>query len=74
MPIYSIFLVNTDSGCDTFIEQQLNVSSPSSYLIKLDPVSNAVGPFDIFSGSTGSTPIYSALTRIQMTTGIVINF
>lgn len=73
MSLQTIILVNNAVGCDTQIQQQISVTSPSSYLVRLPSESNAIGPFSVFSGSTGSTPIYSAITRNQMITGVIVN-
>lgn len=73
MSLYSIIVVNTAPGCDTEIEQQFTVTACTSYVVKLTANSNAIGPFDVFVDSTGSTPIYSAQTRAQMIGGVVVS-
>lgn len=73
MSLYSIIVVNTAPGCNTEIEQQLTVTGCTSYLVRLTPNSNAVGPFNLYIDSTGTTPYYSALTRTQMVAGVVVS-
>ena len=72
MPLFSIIVVNTTPGCDTKIEQQVDVTGCSSYLVRLTTNSDAVGPFNVYVGTTGSTPYYSAVTKTQMTIGVVV--
>lgn len=74
MSLFSIIVVNTTPGCDTQIEEQLTVTGCTSYLVRLTPNSNAIGPFDVYVDSTGSTPYYSAVTRDNMITGVVVTF
>ena len=74
MSLFSIIVVNTTPGCNTEIEQQVTVTGCTSYVVRLTPNSNAVGPFDVYVDSTGSTPYYSAVTRTQMITGVVVTF
>jgi hypothetical protein len=79
MTLYSIFVVNTAPGCDNIIEQQLNVSGCTSYIIRLASNSNALGPFDVYSsefpiGISGATLQYSAVTRYEMFDGVVVTF
>ena len=72
MAITNIIMVNNSVGCGTQIQQQTEVTTDQSYLIQLVSISNAVGPFSIFTGTTGSTPLYSGITRIQMISGLTI--
>lgn len=79
MSLYSIFVVNTAPGCDNVVEQQLNVTGCTSYIVRLAQNSNALGPFDVYSsvfpiGLTGATLQYSAQTRTQMFNGVVVTF
>jgi len=74
MSLYSIIVVNTTPGCNTEIEQQVTVTGCTSYVVRLTPNSNAVGPFNVYIDSTGSTPYYSAVTRTQMIAGVVVTF
>jgi len=74
MSLFSIIVVNTTPGCNTEIEQQVTVTGCTSYVVRLTSNSNAVGPFDVYVDSTGSTPYYSAVTRTQMITGVVVTF
>ena len=73
MSLYSIIVVNTAPGCDTEIEQQFSVSACTSYIVKLTSNSNAIGPFNVYIDTTGSTPIYSAQTRAEMIGGVVVS-
>ena len=72
MSLFSIIVVNTTPGCDTQIEQQVNVTGCTSYLVRLTTNSDAVGPFNVYVDTTGSTPYYSAVTKTQMTIGVVV--
>ena len=69
MATYSILVTNNANGCTTEIEQQLTVTSCTSYIVRLTSTSNAVGPFDVF---VDSVIYYSAQTRTEMLNGVVI--
>ena len=76
--LYSIFVVNNASGCNTEIEQQLNVTGCTTYIIRLAQNSNALGPFDVFyslypTPLSAATLVASAQTRTQMFNGVVIS-
>ena len=70
MATYSILVTNNANGCTTEIEQQLTVTSCTSYIVRLTYNSNAVGPFDVF---VDSVIYYSAQTRTEMLNGVVVN-
>lgn len=72
MPLYPVIVVNTALGCDNFIEQQISADTCSNYIVRITPNTNAVGPFDVYLNTTGSTPIWSAQTRTQMLNGVVV--
>jgi hypothetical protein len=74
MSLYTIIVVNTATGCDTEIEKQVTVTGCSTYLIRLAPNSSAIGPFDVYIDSTGTTAIYSAETREEMLIGVTVSF
>ena len=42
-------------------------------IIRLTLSSNAVGPFNIYTGSTSTTPLKTNQTRDQITAGVVID-
>ena len=75
--LYSVFVVNNASGCNTEIEQQLTVTGCTSYIIRLSQNSNALGPFDVFyslypTPLSAATLVASAQTRTQMFNGVVL--
>jgi len=72
MPLQSVFVVNTALGCDNFIEQQISADTCNNYIVRITSNTNALGPFDVYIDSTGSTPVYSAQTRDEMLNGVVI--
>lgn len=72
MPLQSIIVVNTAPGCDNLIEQQISADTCNNYIVRITPSTNAVGPFDVYVDTTGSTPVYSAQTRTQMLNGVVV--
>lgn len=69
MSIYSILVTNNAPGCSTEIEQQLTVSGCTSYIVRLAPNSNALGPFNVY---VDDVIYYSAATRTDMFNGIVV--
>ena len=72
MSLYSIIVTNNAPGCGTEIEQQFTVTACTTYIVRLTSNSNAIGPFNVYVDSTGSTPIYSAQTRTQMINGVEV--
>lgn len=46
----------------------------SQIILRLTLSSNAVGPFNVYTGSTSTTPILTEQTRDQLVAGIVYNF
>lgn len=69
MTLYSILVTNNAPGCNTEIEQQLQVTGCTSYIVRLTSNSNALGPFNVFIDDV----IYlSAVTRNEMLMGVVI--
>ena len=77
MSLQSIFVVNTAPGCDNFIQQQISADTCNSYIIRITPNTNALGPFDVYVSTyptplSGATLIYSAQTRTQMLNGVVV--
>lgn len=70
MLTYVITVTNIYDGCDATIEQQVTVSGCTTYLVKLTPNSNAVGPFNIY---LDSLIYYSAQTKSQMLSGITVS-
>ena len=73
MITYSIIITNEYPGCATEIEQQVTVFGCTRYTVTIPRYTNSLGPFNVYLNSTGSTPIYSAQTRNQMISGVVIS-
>lgn len=69
MLTYVITVTNIYEGCDAEIEQQVTVSGCTTYLVKLTPNSNAIGPFNVY---LDSSIYYSAQTKTQMLSGVTI--
>ena len=71
--IYDIIVVNTDPTCVNSVTQQYTATGcPQTVLVKIDVGSPALGPFDVYTGTTGTTAIYSAQTRVQMIAGVAV--
>ena len=70
----NIIVVNNDPSCGgtSIVSQVTTTACSESYLVKISSQSNALGPFDVYSGNTGTTAIYSAQTRAQMVAGVPI--
>jgi len=45
----------------------------SQVIIRLTLASNAVGPFDIHTGSTTTVPVRTGVTRDQLVAGVVLD-
>jgi hypothetical protein len=70
---YNIIVVNTDSGCSNSITQQYTATACSeNILVKLSGTNNAVGPFNVYTGTTGTTAVYSGITKAQMYSGVTL--
>jgi hypothetical protein len=70
---YDIIVVNEADGCLNSVTQQYTVTACTQYVIvRFNGTNNAIGPFDIYTGSTGTTAVYSAATRQQMFDGVAI--
>ena len=74
MSLETILVVNRAAGCNTVVEQQVTVTGYQCFLVKIPAESNALGPFDVYTGSTGTTAVYSAQTRPEMVAGVTICF
>lgn len=74
MSLETILVVNRASGCNTVVEQQVTVTGYQCFLVKIPAESNALGPFDVYTGSTGTTAVYSSQTRTEMVAGVTICF
>ena len=72
MSLQSIIVVNTAPGCNTLIEQQISTDTCNNYIVRITQNTNALGPFDVYIDTTGSTPVYSAQTRQDMLNGVVV--
>ena len=71
--LYDIIVVNTDPTCSNSITQQVSATGcPQNVLVRISPYSTAIGPFDIYTGTTATTAVYSAQTRTQMIAGVVL--
>jgi hypothetical protein len=71
MSLHSIIVVNT--GCNNLIEYQYDIKSCTYKSVQLNPSSNTVGPFDVYLDTTGSTALYSGLTRNELLSGITVS-
>ena len=72
--LYDIIVVNTDPNCVNSITQQVSVTGcPQNVIVRINYNSTAQGPFDIYTGSTATTAVYSAQTRTQMVAGQVLS-
>jgi hypothetical protein len=69
MATYTITVTNNADGCDNEIEQQLSVTSCSTYIVRLTSNSNALGPFNVY---LDDSVYYSNLTRTQMLNGVEV--
>jgi hypothetical protein len=67
----SIYVINEADGCsDLTVESEVSFTACSqTYVVRISNQSNAVGPFSIYTGSTSGTPVYSAVTRVNMVAG-----
>ena len=71
--LYDIIVVNTDPNCSNSITQQVSATGcPQNVLVRISPYSTAIGPFDVYTGTTATTAVYSAQTRNQMIAGVVL--
>ena len=69
MATYTITVTNNAVGCNNEIQQQISVTECSTYIVRLASNSNALGPFNVY---LGSSLYYSGLTRTQMFNGVEV--
>ncbi len=70
MSLYTILVTNIAPGCNNEIEQQVNVTGCTTYIVRLTSNSNALGPFNVY---VDNDIYYSAVTRNDMLNGVVVN-
>lgn len=72
--LYNIYVVNTDINCtNDVIEQQINITGCNqTVLVQMTVASTALGPFNVYTGNTGTTAVYTGVTRTQMIDGVVL--
>ena len=64
--LYDIIVVNTDPNCSNSITQQVSATGcPQNVIVRISPYSTAIGPFDVYTGTTATTAVYTAQTRNQ---------
>jgi hypothetical protein len=64
--IFDIIVVNEASGCLNAVTNQFNITGCNqNIVVKFDGTNNAVGPFDIYVDSTGTTAVYSQVLQEQ---------
>ena len=70
----NIFVVNNDPTCGglTIQSQVTTTECIQTFLVKISSQSNALGPFDVYTGSTLIPPAYSALTRTELVAGVPV--
>lgn len=74
MSLESIIVVNTATGCDTSVEQQVEVSGYQCFIVRLPVDSDAIGPFDVYTGSTEEVAVYTDVSRNELINGVTICF
>jgi hypothetical protein len=70
MTTYSILVTNNAPGCNKQIEQQIEVTECTTYIVRLASNSNALGPFTVYVDGAIN---YSNVTRTDMINGVVVN-
>jgi hypothetical protein len=71
--IYDIIVVNEASGCLNAVTNQYTITGCNqNIIVRFDGINNAVGPFDIYVGSTVTTAVYTGVTRTEMIYGVVL--
>jgi hypothetical protein len=73
MPNYTVIVTNNYSGCSETIEQVVSASTCTTFFVRIPENSTAEGPFNIYTGTTSTTPIYSAVTKNQLFSGLTIS-
>ena len=74
MSLESIIVVNNATGCDTSVEQQVDVTGYQCYIVRLPIGSDAIGPFTVYTGSTEEVPVYTDVSRNSLINGVTICF
>ena len=71
MSLHSIIVVNT--SCDKLIEYQYDIKGCTNKLVQLNRSSNTFGPFDVYLDTTGSTALYTGITRNELLSGVTVS-
>lgn len=73
MSLNTIIVVNTAPGCNNSISQQITATSCNTYIVRITPSTNALGPFNVYLDTIAPANIlYSAQTRTQMLNGVTV--
>ena len=73
MSLNTIIVVNTAPGCDNSISQQISTTTCNTYIVRITPSTNALGPFNVYLDTIAPANIlYSAQTRTQMLNGVTV--
>ena len=70
MAIYKFIIYNQDPICGSKYEQNINTSGCTTFLLRLNNLSTSEGPFNICIDTINSTPIYTNITRNQLSAGV----
>jgi hypothetical protein len=70
MGTYKFIISNQDPVCGSSYEQTINTSGCTTFLLRLNNLSTSEGPFNIYIGTINSTPIYTNITRNQLSAGV----
>ena len=71
MSLRSILIYNND--CGKINEYQYDISFCTTKTIQLNLSTNSFGPFDVYLDSTGTTALYSGLTRNELLSGVTVS-
>lgn len=69
---YIVYVVNNDPDCNNYVVQEISLSACTNVIVRINPSSNAVGPFDVYKDSMDTTPVYTNLTRQEILNGVVV--
>lgn len=73
MPNVTIIITNNTSGCTEELSATTFVTGCTNYFVRIPENSTAEGPFDVYTGSSLTTPIYTSLSKSQLFSGVTIS-
>jgi hypothetical protein len=73
MTAHTIYIANTTSECGSFVEENITTTGCTNYILRLNPNTNAYGPFDITIITNSNIDSYTGITSAELIKGYNIS-